>query len=167
MALQRREVKPAKPRVKFTIIGRLVAQNDRSICIQRHGNSKSKFWMSYDNDKFIPRVGDLVECDFVTSSYIGKECPTYRVSLYYKGFRALPELGNNVATFWSSGDGLYDIVDVLETQTKDLYVVKANNISTNEIMHLRYYSTAGKPVLGTAKITIDINSLSSVIGTDG
>lgn len=167
MQFQRKEVKTGLPRTKYTLVGRLVASNDRSICIQRHGVNKTRFWMTYDKDKFIPKAGDLVECDINISSYIAKEQPLFRWSLYYKGFRALPELGDSIATFFSNSDGIYDIVDVLQTEIPSVYMIKAKNISTNEIINARYHSSEGKPALGRSKINLDISSLSSVIGTDG
>lgn len=61
---------------------------------------------------------------------------------------------------------LVDLIDIIPTALDNEYILKSRNLDTNEIAYTRYWSRT-KPETGRYILSLELKSMSSLIGTDG
>lgn len=166
MHLTPREYKP-KPSILtgFTLVGRIIKIREGAIQLQRHG-TKYKFWVDLAEPDNRLKEGSLIECDLNISSYVDRNHLVYRYKLRYTKSREIPsDMGDNISTFWGGLD-TYEVRDVTGTQIPNLYIMQIEKPNTKESFMVTYTSE-DEPKLGLHKIDLELESVASVLGTDG
>lgn len=169
MALTRKEFKPRIKRTTFTIVGEVLKTTESAFLLTR-SNTQTQYWIDNNERQRLPKEGDIIECDVSISSYVSRKDSVFRHKIRFLDFRPLPAKPEREAiTFFYRGLGDTEIVDIISSkEIETLHILKIKSLDTNEIFHVRYYQGMDEaPSIGAAKLTLNLTSLTSVMGTDG